>query len=270
MRAGHLLAGVLACAIGLAAALPSAPLHDPVSAAQGLVSRVLGPSFVSQFSFEVIPADAGHDAFELDYAGGLVVVRGNTGVAIASGLFHYLKYWCNATVSWGGDQLNLPAPLPAVTAPVHVRTRVEYRYAWNVCTASYSGYPWGWARWEREIDLMALWGVNLALMFTGQEFVWQQLYASLGLTNAEIQAFLAGPAFLAWQRMGNLQVRARDVGEEHTPPRIEGEAREGILTPRSTPASEFRSSGAVPWTMTGSRGSGSCSIRSWTAPAPLG
>ena len=37
----------------------------------------------------------------------------------------------------------------------------------NVCTMSYSAVFWDWARWEREIDWMALQGYNLPLAFTG-------------------------------------------------------------------------------------------------------
>ena len=64
---------------------------------------------------------------------------------------------------------------------------------------------WSWERWEREIDWMALHGINLPLAFTGQEAVWYQLYKGLGMTDSELQDFFTGPAFLAWQRMGNLR-----------------------------------------------------------------
>jgi hypothetical protein len=42
------------------------------------------------------------------------------------------------------------------------------RYYQNVCTVSYSMAWWDWARWERELDWMALNGINLALAFTGK------------------------------------------------------------------------------------------------------
>ena len=48
-------------------------------------------------------------------------------------------------------------------------------------------------------------GLNLILSFTGQEYVWRNLYMAVGLTSSEIEAFFSGPAFLAWQRMGNIQ-----------------------------------------------------------------
>ncbi len=52
---------------------------------------------------------------------------------------------------------------------------------------------------------MAMNGLNLILSFTGQEFVWKIFYSTLGLTDDEIDKFFSGPAFLAWQRMGNIR-----------------------------------------------------------------
>uniref|UniRef100_A0A8C4WWI4 Alpha-N-acetylglucosaminidase n=1 Tax=Eptatretus burgeri TaxID=7764 RepID=A0A8C4WWI4_EPTBU len=74
----------------------------------------------------------------------------------------------------------------------------------NVCTPSYSFVWWSWKRWEYEIDWMALHGVNLALAYTGQEAIWRKVYLSLGMSQKEVDAHFAGPAFLAWARMGNL------------------------------------------------------------------
>lgn len=35
---------------------------------------------------------------------------------------------------------------------------------------------WNWERWEKEIDWMALQGINLPLAFTGQEAIWQKVF----------------------------------------------------------------------------------------------
>jgi len=49
-----------------------------------------------------------------------------------------------------------------------------------------------------EIDWMALNGINLPLAFTGQEAIWESVYAKLGLSPEDIQEYISGPAFLAW------------------------------------------------------------------------
>lgn len=65
---------------------------------------------------------------------------------------------------------------PQGHAAAHASTR-RYRYYQNVCTHSYSFVWWDWARWERELDWMALNGINLALAWSGQEAIWQRVRA---------------------------------------------------------------------------------------------
>lgn len=102
---------------GLARSYPE-PVGDPIPAIQGLVSRILGESYVDKFDYEVIASSDGKDVFEID-ANPLdkkPILRGNNGVSLASALNFYLKYSCNCSISWGingtGDQLKLPSPLP--------------------------------------------------------------------------------------------------------------------------------------------------------------
>ncbi|KAF6735093.1 Alpha-N-acetylglucosaminidase [Oryzias melastigma] len=133
-----------------------------------------------------------------------IIATGSSGVAAASGIYNYLKYFCNCHVSWSGDQLEVPSPLPALSGVLRINTPHRFRYYQNVCTVSYSSVWWDWPRWEREIDWMALNGINLPLAFTGQEALWQEVYRSLGLNQSDIEEFFSGPAFLAWNRMANM------------------------------------------------------------------
>jgi alpha-N-acetylglucosaminidase len=64
---------------------------------------------------------------------------------------------------------------------------------------------WDWKRWEQEIDWMALHGVNLPLAIVGEECVWRNMLLKLGYSEEEIGKFIAGPAFLAWWEMNNLE-----------------------------------------------------------------
>ena len=181
---------------------------DPVSAVSGLVTRLLGPSELSKFSFEVIPKDPAGDVYELDYSSSSnqVVIRGNNGVSLSTGLNNYLKYTLNVSISWGRNNSGvlaiMPPTLPPPATPGRVLFPMEFRYSWNVCTPGYSFVWYSWEQWQFMIDWMALQGVNLPLAFTGQEAVLSQVFSSLGLTDAEIWAYLSGPAFLPWNRMG--------------------------------------------------------------------
>src|SRR5947209_8760778 len=53
---------------------------------------------------------------------------------------------------------------------------------------------WDWSRWEREIDWMALNGINLPLAFTGQEYVWQQTFQQFQLQSSDLNDFFSGLA----------------------------------------------------------------------------
>ena len=72
----------------------------------------------------------------------------------------------------------------------------------------YTAAFWGWPRWEEEIDWMALQGVNLPVAPVGQEAIFRKVYLSLGLSESEIESYFTGPAFLAWNRLGNIRTWA--------------------------------------------------------------
>ena len=156
-----------------------------------------------KFRTELVKSDK--DFFELDQRGQRVVVRGNTWVNIASGVNWYLKYYAGIHLSWNQMQAKLPARLPAVPNKERHETDLTQRYAFNYCTFSYSMAFWDWKRWEQEIDWLALHGVNLPLAIVGEECVWRNMLLKLGYTEDEVGKFIAGPAFLAWWEMNNLE-----------------------------------------------------------------
>ncbi|XWS77391.1 hypothetical protein CRYUN_Cryun01aG0257500 [Craigia yunnanensis] len=140
-----------------------------------------------------------------------IIIKGTTAVEIASGLHWYIKYFCGAHVSWdktGGMQIaSVPKPgsLPLVKdGGVLIQRPVPWNYYQNVVTSSYSYVWWDWERWEKEIDWMALQGINLPLAFTGQEAIWQKVFMGFNISMEDLNDFFGGPAFLAWARMGNL------------------------------------------------------------------
>jgi len=63
---------------------------------------------------------------------------------------------------------------------------------------------WDWERWEKELDFMALNGINFPLAATGAEVVVRNVYRDLGVSDEAIGKFISGPSYLAWFLMGNL------------------------------------------------------------------
>ncbi|XP_052555962.1 alpha-N-acetylglucosaminidase [Tympanuchus pallidicinctus] len=207
---------VAAMAALLAAALAPLPpeLRGPVgdarqeAAVRALARRLLGSRAAAvALSVDSALAAGGPDAYRLRSPPGgavAVAVTGSSGVAAAAGLYRYLRDFCGCHLSWSAAQLRLPDPLPRLQTEIRAATPNRYRYYQNVCAQSYSYAWWDWERWEREIDWMALSGINAAPAFAGQEALWQRVYRTLGLNQSEIDAHFTGPAFLAWNRMGNL------------------------------------------------------------------
>ncbi|CAJ1975204.1 unnamed protein product [Sphenostylis stenocarpa] len=227
-----------------------APPSVQEAAARGVLLRLL-PSHSSSFHFRIVSKEylsillsllwptkqcGGEYCFVIKNHPSLaipgdsqILIEGTTGVDIVSGLHWYLKHWCGSHISWdktGGSQLfSVPNAgiLPRVhhAAGVSVQRPIPWSYYQNAVTSSYSFAWWDWERWEKEIDWMALQGVNLPLAFTGQEAIWQKVFQlDLGLDSqadfilnlqekfnmsiSDLDDFFGGPAFLAWSRMGNL------------------------------------------------------------------
>ena len=156
-----------------------------------------------KFKTELIQSPT--DFFELSQEGNRIVIKGNTWVNIAVGLNWYLKYYAGIHLTWNNMNTHLPASLPRVTSPERHETDLKLRYDFNYCTFSYSMAFWDWKRWQTEIDWMALHGVNLPLAIVGEEVAWRNMLLKLGYTKEEMEKFIAGPAFLAWWEMNNLE-----------------------------------------------------------------
>ena len=71
---------------------------DELAAAKALIARVV-PGSAASFIVQRIPAADGRDVFEIESRGGRIVLRGSSGVAIASALNRYLEEVAVVTVS---------------------------------------------------------------------------------------------------------------------------------------------------------------------------
>ena len=180
----------------------SASEPSPAAAARGVTQRLLGQRSAS-VRFELIHDGDSTDVFEYSAKNGVVLVRGSSAVAMTRGLYEYLRARCNCMVAWSGQQLSLPNRFPDCSKTPG-STPYKFRQYFNVCTFGYTTVWWDWKRWEREIDWMALHGINMPLAMNGQEAVWSRVWQSMGLRRDDLREFFTGPAFLPWQRMGNV------------------------------------------------------------------
>lgn len=176
--------------------------HNDVREAEQLVKRLI-PEFAAQFEFKQVPS--GTDTYSLESSNGKIIISGNNANAMATGLNHYLKRYCNTTVSWYADvPVEMPEVLPTIPSKEIATAKVERRFFLNYCTYGYTMPFWTWKEWERFIDWMALNGINMPLAITGQEAVWYNVWANLGMTDEEIRNYFTGPTYLPWHRMANI------------------------------------------------------------------
>jgi alpha-N-acetylglucosaminidase len=173
------------------------------NASVALIHRVI-PDQASHFIVEELRTKEKTDVFEIESRKDQIVLRGNNTVAVASALYYYLTHFCHCQITWNGTNLHFPKALPRVSVKIHRASPYPYRYYMNYCTFNYSMSWWDWKRWEKEIDWMALHGINMPLAITGEEYTWYTVYKSMGFSDNDLRNFFSGPAYFAWFWMGNL------------------------------------------------------------------
>lgn len=176
--------------------------NQAISAAKGVIHRLIG-NRANEINLKMIPAVDSLDTYEIEANNGKLTIRGSSAVALTFGFYQYLKKGTHSMVSWSGKHLDLPAQWPDY-ARERVTSPYKYRYFLNVVTFGYTTPYWDWDRWQKEIDWMALHGVNMPLALVGSEAIAQRVWKKLGLNDKEIREFFTGPAHLSWHRMGNL------------------------------------------------------------------
>ncbi len=171
-----------------------------------MVGRVLGDKWKRSFRFELRNSlEDGKDVFEIkDGSDSTIVIRGNSGIAMASGFNYYLKNYVNIDYNpLYASNTNLKELKP-VGGKIVKEAQFDLRYALNFCTYSYTMSFWNWDEYEKFLDWCAMNGLNLVLDIVGQEEVLRQTLKEFNYTDEEIKDYICGPAYFAWFYMQNL------------------------------------------------------------------
>ena len=185
-----------------------APVATAEEAITGLLNRIGGNGAADKFEIVIDAslAENGKDVFVITSQNGKPCIKGNTQLSVATGINWYLNHYAHINLTWN----NLTTDLSQVTLPVpgseekHV-CNAPYRYDFNTCTFSYSMAFWTWERWQQEIDWMALHGINAPLNLVGLDVVTRNFLEELGVSETDIDNYIAGPGFIAWFAMNNLE-----------------------------------------------------------------
>ena len=137
------------------------------------------PGLSQYFTFELTTDSV--EKFEIETVRKKTVIRGSTPNSIAAGLGWYLKYYCNSGTYWTVARNKISTPLPKVKSKIVRQTSMPHRYYMNHCVDRYTYRFWDWARWEQEIDWMALNGANIGMLFLDRQAVMHKVVESYGV-----------------------------------------------------------------------------------------
>ena len=175
---------------------------DMVTPARQVIERLTSAS-AAHINFEVLPQHENKDGYAVTCQNGKLTLKGSSPTAFTYAFYRYARQACHSMASWSGSTLHLPAQSADFEVPV-TYSPYQFRYFLNVCTFGYTTPYWDWKRWEKEIDLMALHGINMPLATVASEAIAERVWKKMGLTDEDIRQFFTGPAYLPWHRMGNL------------------------------------------------------------------
>ena len=152
------------------------------------------------------------DTYSVVAGEGAVTIKATSATAACYAFNEYLQAACGGMISWSGKHLPLADGWPSWegegSSPYKLRNFL------NVCTFGYTAPYWDWTKWEEEIELMALHGVNMPLATVASEAIARRVWLQLGLSEEEVESFFTGAAYLPWHRMGNLNTWSGPLNAE--------------------------------------------------------
>ncbi|MCR4614726.1 MAG: alpha-N-acetylglucosaminidase [Clostridiales bacterium] len=164
------------------------------------------PQLSELVDIEYIGKENGHSVYEIEAVNGRLVLRGDCNISLAAAYYRYLKLYFNVNLSHCGNSKidirfkKLPLPSEKIRNVIIQDKRAYLSYP----ALSYSTCWWTWEQWEREIDFMAMNGINMPLSVVGSECVWYHTLRDIGLSAPYALDCLSGPAFWSWQATGNI------------------------------------------------------------------
>lgn len=202
-----------ALVLGATAALPApgAPAFAATGDGEGFDTgpadaalRRLLPRHHDQVTFRPANGAGAGDRFRVSGTRGRIAVEGTTPATLLAGLHRYLRDVAHASVTWNGEQLDLPTQLPAPTDELTASANVSHRFALNDTNDGYTGPYRDWDAWQRELDVLALHGFNEVLVTTGVEAAYFDTFRRFGYSEAELLAWIPAPAHQPWWLLQNM------------------------------------------------------------------
>ena len=163
---------------------------------ESLVNRC-SPELAENFMFEAVESENGKNIFSFEPCDGKVLIKGDGAVSMAVAYYRFMRDNCGAyftadhALAYGGFSL----PSEKCKGEIKGRYRTCFEYTTFSCAACW----WNWEKWEKEIDFMAMNGINMPLAVVGTQAVWLKTMDDLGMKEPLALSGLSGPAFWGWQ-----------------------------------------------------------------------
>lgn len=170
--------------------------------AKMVIDRFTGGTMKVKVSLSLSKTAEGQDVYQYALRHGVLHIAASSPVAACRGFYDFAKSGKGSLCSWSGSRFS--APQVGDTCSPLVVSPYRYHQYFNVVTYGYSAPFWDEERWDRELDWMALHGIDMPLLLLAQEQVYREVFLDMGLAESEIDAWEVGPAHLPWMRMGNL------------------------------------------------------------------
>lgn len=162
------------------------------------------PSVAHCFTLSLTDKKEGKGYYEVSAQNGKIHIAGDCKISLAMGYYDYLKKYCKVNFAHCGNTSFTVEKAPLPTEKMTKIIDQDKRAYFNYCTFGYSMRSWQWDKWEKEIDFMAMNGINMPLTVVGYEAVMFYTLCDFGFTEEEALSFIAGPSYYPWQMMTNL------------------------------------------------------------------
>ncbi len=162
------------------------------------------PKIVEQFIFEDYSSDNNCDEYKIYSEDKKIIIAGSSKIAMAMGYYRYLKEYCNVLITSGDFDISYikSAPLPDKTITYSVPQKLRLAFTYERYASEIDG--WGFDRWEKELDFLAMHGVNAPLILAGVDGVLYKMLMEFRFKKETALEFIAGSCYFYHQLKGNI------------------------------------------------------------------
>ena len=160
------------------------------------------PEIADSFLINNIPPVDKHNAYEIEAVNGKIQLSGDNNISLAMAYYRYMKDYCNVCMTHCGDFSFDVKSAPLPTEKISEVILQDNRIALTPSAQSNTACFWDWDRWEKEIDFMAMRGINMPYICVGLQAVAYYTLLELNVNEDLALSTVSGPAFFDRQLTG--------------------------------------------------------------------